>query len=152
MRYLCIFAIAFSWCVPMAGFGISQIHDASTGALVKQLEEKDVERRRDAVYELVRRVDQSDAVIAALGKATADDDTQVRVQSLTGLGRAGKKSGTVLPELLNCLSNRDAQVRYRAAGALGAIGTTAIEPLTKHWMSASNDSKIAIAQALAIIG
>ena len=136
----------------MAGFGIAQIRDASTGDLVKQLEEKDVERRRDAAYELVRRVDQSDAVIAALGKATADDDTQVSVQSLTGLARAGKKSGAVLPELLNCLSNRDAQVRYRAAGALGAIGTAAVEPLTTHWKSASNDSKIAIAQALAIIG
>ncbi len=152
MRYLFIFAIAFSLCVPMAGFGIAQIRDASTVDLVKQLEEKEVERRRDAAYELVRRVDQSDAVIAALGKATADDDTQVRVQSLTGLARAGKKSGTVLPELLKCLSNRDSQVRYRAAGVLGAIGTASIEPLATHWKSASNDSKIAIAQALAIIG
>ena len=152
LRYVCIFAIAFSWCVPMAGFGTAQIRDASALDLLKQLDEKEVERRRDAAYELVRRVDHSEAVIAALGKATADDDTQVRVQSLTGLARAGKKSEPMLPELLKCLSNRDAQVRYRAASALGAIGTAAIEPLATHWKSASNDSKIAIAQALAIIG
>ena len=138
--------------MPMAGFGLAQVRDASAGDLVKQLDEKDVERRRDAAYELVCRVDYSDAVIAALGKATADDDTQVLVQSLTGLARAGKKSEPVIPELLKCLSNRDAQVRYRAAGSLGAIGTAAIEPLSTQWKSASNDSKIAIAQALAIIG
>lgn len=152
MRYLCIVAIAFCWCVPMSGFGTAQVRDALADDLIKQLDEKDVDHRRDAAYELVRRADHSDAVIAALGKATADDDTQVRVQSLTGLARAGKKSEPVIPELLTCLSDRDAQVRYRAAGALGAIGTAAIEPLATRWASASNDAKIATAQALAIIG
>jgi HEAT repeat protein len=111
--------------------------------LIQRFDDKEVERRRDAAYELVRRGDHSDKVIAALGKASNDDDVQVRVQSLTGLARAGKKSEPVIPELLQCLRNRDAQVRFRAAQALGAIGSSAIEPLTSNWPSASNDAKIA---------
>ncbi len=135
-----------------SAFGAVQVRDVPTDELINQLEDKGVERRRDAAYELVRRGDHSDSVISALGKATADEDKQVRVQSLTGLARAGKKSEPVIPELLKCLGNRDAQVRYRAAGALGSIGTSAIAPLTSHWTSASNDSKIAVAQAFAMIG
>ena len=152
MRYHRIFSIFLCCCVQFSAIEAAQVRDAPSDELIKQLEDKEVERRRDAAYELVRRGDHSDSVITALGKATGDDDTQVRVQSLTGLARAGKKSEPVIPELLKCLGNRDAQVRFRAAGALGAIGTVAIEPLALHWTNASNDAKIAVAQAFAIIG
>ena len=152
MRYHWISAILLCCSVQFSAIEAAQVRDVPTDELIKQLEDKEVERRRNAAYELVRRGDHSDSVIIALGKATADDDTQVRVQSLTGLARADKKSEPMIPELLKCLSNRDAQVRYRAAGALGAIGTAAIAPLTSHWTNDSNDSKIAVAQAFAIIG
>jgi len=152
VRYHWISAILFCCCVQFSAIEAAQVRDAPSDELIKQLEDKEVERRRDAAYELVRRGDNSDSVIAALGKATADNDTQVLVQSLTGLARAGKKSERVIPELLKCLGNRDAQVRFRAAGALGAIGTAAISPLASHWTNASSDSKIAVAQAFAMIG
>lgn len=152
MRFLWNLAIASWMCAQLTSLGVAQVRDSSVEELIQRFDEKEVERRRDAAYELVRRGDHSDAVIAALGKASNDDDVQVRVQSLTGLARAGKKSEPVIPELLKCLSNRDAQVRFRAAQALGAIGSSAIEPLTSNWPSASNDAKIATAQAFAIIG
>ena len=131
---------------------VAQIRDEPAEALIKQLDDKDVEKRRDAAYELVRRGDSSEAAIKALGKATSDSDTQVQVQALTGLARAGKNSQAIIPELIQCLSHRDDQVRYRAAAALGAIGTASIEPITANWDKASNTAKIAAAQALAIIG
>ncbi len=152
MRTYWISAIVFCFCVPFSTLGGAQLRDASADELIKQLDDKEVERRRDAAYELVRRGDHTESVIAALGKATADDDTQVRVQSLTGLARAGTKSEPVIPELLKCLGNRDSQVRYRAAGALGSIGNAAIKPLLSHWANASSDTKIAVAQAFARIG
>jgi len=152
VRTFSIFAIALGCFVQLSSIGTAQVRDATAEELIKQLDDKGVEQRRDAAYELARRSEHSDAVILALGKATADDDTQVRVQSLTGLARAGKKSELVMSALLKCLSNRDDQVRYRAAAAIGAIGTTAIEPLELYWQSASVDSKIAAAQAFAFIG
>lgn len=152
MRFLWNLAIASCLCAQLTSLGAAQVRDSSVEELIKLFDEKEVERRRDAAYELVRRGDHSEAVIAALGKASNDDDVQVRVQSLTGLARAGSKAVPVIPELLTCLRNRDAQVRFRAAQALGAIGLSAIEPLATNWPSASNEAKIATAQAFAIIG
>jgi HEAT repeat protein len=152
VRFLWNLAIASWLCAQLTSLGVAQVRDSSVEELIQRFDEKEVERRRDAAYELVRRGDHSDVVIAALGKASNDNDVQVRVQSLTGLARAGKKSEPVIPELLKCLRDRDAQVRFRAAQALGAIGSSAIEPLTSNWPSASNDAKIATAQAFAIIG
>ena len=131
---------------------IAQVRDASIEELIKQSESKESESRRDAIYELVRRGDTSEPVIVALGTATNDDDAQIRVQALTGLARAGNKSEVVIPQLIKCLSNREDQVRFRAAAALGAIGNAAITPIAEQWEKASTDSKIAAAQALAIIG
>jgi HEAT repeat protein len=130
----------------------AQIKDESSEALITQLGDKDVEKRRDAVYELVRRGDHNAPVLLALGKATADSDTQIQVQALTGLARAGKASEPTIPELIGCLNNRDDQVRYRAAAALGAIGNASIEPIVAYWEKASTSSKIAAAQSLAIVG
>ncbi len=130
----------------------AQVRDASADELINQLSADDVEKRRDAAYELVRRADHSEAVIQALGKATDDSDSQIRVQALTGLARAGSKSVAVMPQLIDCLSHRDNQVRFRAAAALGAIGNEAIEPIAAVWDKASNDTKVAAAQALAIVG
>ena len=103
MRFLWNLAIASWMCAQLTSLGVAQVRDSSVEELIQRFDEKEVERRRDAAYELVRRGDHSDAVIAALGKASNDDDVQVRVQSLTGLARAGKKSEPVIPELLKCL-------------------------------------------------
>ena len=145
----CCFGLQLSH---FAAHVVAQVRDASVEELIKQIDSKEVESRRDAVYELVRRGDTSEAVIAALGIATGDDDSQIRVQALTGLARAGKKSEVVIPQLIKCLSNRDDQVRFRAAAALGAVGTASIAPIADQWEKASDDSKIAAAQALAIVG
>lgn len=151
LRDLSMTFLAICLCLPLLS-AEAQVRDASLDELIAQLNDKEVQSRRDAVYELVRRDEKSESVIAALGKATSDDDTQVRVQSLTGLTRARKAAEPVIPELLKCLTNRDSQVRFRAAAALAAIGTPAVEPLMLHWANASNESRIAAAQAFAILG
>ncbi|MCC6510841.1 MAG: HEAT repeat domain-containing protein, partial [Pirellulaceae bacterium] len=152
MRTFWLFVVAACCNLVVPQFTLAQVRDASLEQLVTQLTDANVDARRDAAYELVRRVDDSKEVIQALGKATTDQDVQVRIQSLTALARVGKKSAIVIPELIKCLSDRDAQVRFRAAGALGAVGSPAIEPLTSLWEQASGETKIAAAQAFAIIG
>lgn len=152
MRKLWLVSLAFCWCLQLASLGIAEVRDASLAELSKLLDDRDVEQRRDAAYELVRRGDSSSPAIAALTKAIGDGDTQVRVQGLIGLARAGEKAQPAIPQLLKCLDNRDAQVRYRAAGALGAIGDAALTPLQSHWASASNDARVAAAQAFARLG
>lgn len=151
IRGLAFWLLAIA-CGQSDNFTWSQVREASPEALLKLLEDKEVQVRRDAVFEVLRRSDYTPAVVVALGKSTADDDTQVRVQSLTGLARAGKLAEPAMSEILARMSDRDAQVRYRSACALGAIGITAIEPLMSNWSSAGTDSRIAIAQSLALIG
>ncbi len=130
----------------------AQVQEASSEELIKNLADSDVERRRDAAYEFVRRQDSSPEVITALEKSLSDNDTQVRFQSLLALARAGEKSAAAIPGLLKCLGDRDDQIRYRAGDALGKIGSASIEPLIAHWAGASDRSRIAISQAFAIIG
>ncbi len=126
--------------------------DASIDELIKYASAEDTTKRRDAVYEIVRRGEYSEVVVSALAGSTKDQDTQIRIQALMGLARAGKRSEPAMSQILSCLSNRDDQVRYRAAAALGAIGPTTIKPMMELWPSAANNTKIAITQALASIG
>ena len=129
-----------------------QISEAPVEELVKQLGEENVDRRRDAAYELVRRQLDSEDVILAFAKAVSDGDDQVRFQALLGLARAADSATPAIPQLIECLDSRVDQVRYRAADALGKIGTPSIEPLVQAWADASENERIAIAQAIRLIG
>src|SRR6056297_2638619 len=80
----------------------AQISDVSTAELVQQLADSDKDRRRDAAYELVRRQEVSEAVVAAFAKAVSDEDNQVRFQSLLGLSRAGQAAAPAIPNLIAC--------------------------------------------------
>jgi HEAT repeat protein len=130
----------------------AQVREATSAELIANLGKSEVERRRDAAYEFVRRQDASPEVIAALSKALSDNDNQVRFQAILALSRAGAKAEAAIPSLLKLLSDRDDQIRYRAGDALGKIGSAALEPLLKAWPDASSRSRIAIAQAFGILG
>ncbi|QDV25410.1 HEAT repeat domain-containing protein [Aureliella helgolandensis] len=129
-----------------------QTEDASISELVAQLASDELEVQRDAAYELARRQNSTPEVIQALGVATLASDTQVRFQALMTLARIGAPAHAVTPQLIQCLSDRDDQIRYRAGTALGCIGAAAVPALAEAWTEASNDAKLAIAQAASRIG
>jgi HEAT repeat protein len=129
-----------------------QFRDLPVDALIEKLTVEDVDQRRDAAYEIVRRGEVSAQLVVALAESVKDRDPQVRFQSLMALARAGQTAEPAIASLIDCLDDRDDQIRFRAADALGAIGPAAIEPLIARWDQASERSKIAIAQALQRIG
>ena len=151
MRRFCKL-IVLSCCLALPQIGLAQIADLSVDDLVKQLADSDVNRRRDAAYELVRRQDTSEAVVLAFATATADSDIQVRFQSLMGLARSGKAAEPAINELIRCLADRDDQIRFRAADALGKIGVGSLQPILDKWPHGSLPAKVAASQALEILG
>ncbi len=131
---------------------LAQIEEESSESLVKQLKDSDLNARRDAVYELVRRRDTSEEVLRGFAELANDRDEQLQFQALMGLGRAGKAAEVALPELLEAMKDRSDQPRYRAAIALGNIGKPAIEPMRKLWKEANSDTKVDLAKAFLQMG
>ncbi len=130
----------------------AQLTESSVEELIEHLAEEDVNVRRDAAYELVRRRAASTETVLALAESVSDNDKQVRFQALLGLARLGVTAEPAIPQLIDLLRDRDDQIRYRAADALGKIGAPALQPLMDAWEKASADAKIAMAQSLALIG
>ncbi len=131
---------------------LAQIEDESSESLVKQLKDSDLNSRRDAIYELVRRRDTSKEVLRSFAELATDRDEQLQFQALMGLGRAGRAAQIALPELLEAMKDRSDQPRYRAAIALGNIGKPAIEPMRKLWKEANSDTKVDLAKAFSQMG
>lgn len=132
--------------------GYAQIADAKVEDLITQLQDSDLDRRRNAAYELASRQLGSEDVVRAFAKAVSDDDTQVRFQALLGLARVASSASPAIPELIKCLDHRDDQVRFRAADALGKIGSPALQPLLDAWDNGSERIRIAAAQAMTAMG
>lgn len=127
---------------------LAQIEDATISELVEQLSSDEVDTRRDAAYELVRRRDTSTQVIEAFANAVDDRDDQVQFQALLGLARAGKSSAPAIDALLAQLRDRSPQIRYRASDALGKIGLAAVDALVAKWSDASTTERVGLADAL----
>jgi HEAT repeat protein len=144
--------IVLSCCLALPQIGLGQVADLSVDDLVKQLADSDVNRRRDAAYELVRRQDSSETVVLAFATATADSDIQVRFQSLMGLARSGEAAKPAINALVRCLADRDDQIRFRAADALGKIGVASLQPILDKWPNGSVPAKVAASQAMEILG
>lgn len=130
----------------------AQEADATLPQLIEWLSSSEVQQRRDAGYELVRRADHSTDTLNAWKKALRDEDTQVRCLALRGLALVGTAAEPLMNDMIEMLGDRDDQIRFRAAEALGRIGPKAIEPLLAAWDKATERSKVNIAEALAIIG
>lgn len=128
------------------------VADKTVPQLLEQLEDTNVNARRDAAYELVRRGDTSAEVIAAYAGATQDKDIQVQFQSLYGLALAGPAAESALPTLLARMDDRNDQIRFRAADAVGKIGIAAVQPLLERWPQGSTRFRISAAQAFEIMG
>ncbi|MCR9296322.1 MAG: HEAT repeat domain-containing protein [bacterium] len=130
----------------------AQVQEKSIAELIEQLDVSNLEQRRDAVYELVRRQATEHEVMVALAELVDDRDEQIRFQALMGLARAGAQAEPAIEGLLECLENRDDQIRYRASVALGKIGVSAMPKLLQAWTDASSQMKVGIARGFSLIG
>ncbi len=126
--------------------------DKTVDQLIEQLGDPEVNARRDAAYELVRRGERSAGVIEAYARATQDKDIQVQFQSLYGLALAGPAAESALPTLLERMDDRNDQIRFRAADAVGKIGVGAVPALLERWPQGSTRFRISASQAWEIMG
>lgn len=145
-RVLAVACCAFSLLLAMRPV-VAQIADVPVEELIERLKEDDLDRRRDAAYELVRRRAASEEVAKAFAQTISDRDEQVRFQSLLGLARMGSIAEPAVDPLIKQLDDRDDQIRFRAADALGKIGVGALPKLMEAWPEASVPERIALAQA-----
>lgn len=137
---------------PLATVSAQVVADKSLAQLIEQLDDPNVNARRDAAYELVRRGETKREVIEAFARATRDKDIQVQFQCLYGLALAGPAAEPALPSLLERMDDRNDQIRFRAADAVGKIGAVAIPRLLESWPSGSTRFRISAAQAFEIMG
>jgi HEAT repeat protein len=142
-RFL-LFVLGFA---PVA---LAQLPDLKTEEVLEALSDKDVNRRRDAAYELVNRLETDEPIVVALAKSIADPDEQVQLQSLIALARRGKGAEPAIAPLLKRLQDGSDQVRFRAADALGQIGAQSMPHLMKLWQDSTR--KVGAAQAFAVMG
>ncbi|MCA9127840.1 MAG: HEAT repeat domain-containing protein [Planctomycetales bacterium] len=155
MRKLSVLPLALLFlflCSQASGQDALAIREKSASDLTSELTAGDIDVRRDAAYELVRRLEFSPPVVRALANALNDRDEQVQFQALLGLSRAGAKADSAFNQLADLLEDRRDQIRYRAATALGSIGPAAVAPLIELWDAASEPRRVEIAKSLAIIG
>lgn len=155
---LCWTCLVLGGPILLIGFGplplatAQVVADRTQAQLIEQLEDPNVNARRDAAYELVRRGETTLEVIEAYARGTRDKDDQVQFQSLYGLALAGPASEPALPTLLERMDDRNDQIRFRAADAVGKIGAAAMTPLLERWPEGSTRFRISAAQAFEIMG
>ncbi|MFN3191199.1 MAG: HEAT repeat domain-containing protein [Aureliella sp.] len=130
----------------------AELRDWDPEKLVEQVSSSDLQARRDAVYELVRRRAETDSVIHCLASLADERDEQLQFQALMGLARAGEKSLPVAEELVDVLDDRSDQMRYRAAEALGNMGPGVVSLLVEKWSEANSIQKIGLCNAFVRLG
>jgi HEAT repeat protein len=101
--------------------------DTIVDALVKQLSEPSVQRRRDASEELFRLGKEASAAIPALLLATKDEDNAVRFMAVAALGSSGAGGPEVIKGLTDVLIAPSSFPTLKALAAvkLGRIGPAA---------------------------
>ncbi|MEM8733531.1 MAG: HEAT repeat domain-containing protein [Planctomycetota bacterium] len=130
----------------------AELRDWELDQLVEQVSSSDLQTRRDAVYELVRRRSYSKAVIDCLAELADERDEQLQFQALMGLARAGDQALPAADALIEVLNDRSDQMRYRAAEALGNMGPGVLPMLMEQWADAGNNRKVGLCNAFGRLG
>ncbi|GIW99165.1 MAG: hypothetical protein KatS3mg111_2498 [Pirellulaceae bacterium] len=143
---------AVTWWLVVPTRGWAQLENAPLDRLVELAQADEVNDRRDASYEIVRREAFNAQTIALLATLLDDRDPQVRFHALIGLAHAGPQAEAAIDKLVELLNDRDPQVRFRAADALGKIGTAALPALLQAWEKSSSRARVEIARAIGIMG
>ena len=112
--------VALSLLLFVAGCG-----PRSTDAWIKQLQDPDVLKRRQAVRELGNRSGDAEQVVPALAGALSDENEYVRRDAARALATFGSEARTAVPALNAALKDEQASVRAAAAAALKQIAPPA---------------------------
>lgn len=103
--------------------------------LQKELTTGDLQKRRDAAWQLAAQGKDSAPALTVLQLAVSDNDPQVANGALQALAQLGPLGEPAIPLLLERLSNGDDQHRLRVAYALGHIATNqpdVLQPALSH--------------------
>jgi len=111
-----------------AAYALAKFHSPErTAALIKALNDKDIEVRGAAAVSLGDHADAN--AVAALSAALGDKSSFVRAQAARGLGVNGSAAGQAVSRLISLLSSDpDGEVKRQAAAALGRIGDRSALP------------------------
>jgi HEAT repeat protein len=119
--------LALGLCALIAGCG-----SHSTEHWLRQLNDPDVVKRRQAVRELGARAAEAERVVPALAEALRDPSEYVRHDAATTLGKFGPEARAAVPALAAALKDREPNVRRAAQGALKKIAPEAAGAAVKR--------------------
>ena len=108
----------------------------------------DLNKRRDAAYQLASMGAFALPALDALIEKLDDRDEQVWIQSVTAIAKIGPSASRAIEPLCETFSDRSVQKRYRAAWAVGKIGKAAIPFLRQKLANSSNSERIGAIEAL----
>jgi HEAT repeat protein len=111
----------------LAGLGAAD----DVGALVKQLQSKDVIERRKAASSLCDAGKDAKEAISSLSAALADKDPYVRRFSAKALGNLGEDASSSVGSLKALIDDEHDEVVDAAVDALGKMGKSAVPTLVK---------------------
>jgi HEAT repeat protein len=101
----------------LAGCGSS----LSTEDCLRQLQEGDVARKRQAIRELGSRPEEAERAVPALVEALRDENGYVRRDAAYALGKLGAEAKSAVPALLAARKGRERSVRKAVDEALKKI-------------------------------
>ena len=98
----------------------------STDDWLRQLQDRDVVKRRQAIRELGSRTGDAERVVAALTEALRDESGYVRHDAATAVAKFGAAAKPAAPALTQLLDDKELSVRKAAQAALQKIDPDAI--------------------------
>lgn len=105
--------------------GRGDAKDAVVHALIKALDDQNVDVRKSAAEALGKIGRDAKDAVPALIKALDEENVGVRLSVVEALGNIGRDAKDAVPPLINTLSDKDMSVSCEAAEALGKIGRDA---------------------------
>jgi len=117
-----------------AAFSLAKLGDAAIPSLVKALQDKDPEVRRQAAWAICNHVPRLRELLPVLMNAAKDEDADVRASVLSTMEIVDSENPEVFKALLSCLNDPAAVVRRSCAYCfwrMGARAAQATEPLVK---------------------
>src|SRR5712692_9628179 len=97
----------------------------STDDFLRQLQDAEVVKRRQAIRELGARTSEAERIVPALTEALRDENKYVRHDAAMALGKFGPEARTAVPALMTALKDKGHGVRTAAGAALKKIDPAA---------------------------
>ena len=121
----------FAWrnCIPLSLLVLSLLvagcKPRSTDDWLRQLNDPDVAKRREAIRELGSKKLDVGRVVPALAEALKDESSYVRRDAALALGKFGVDAQPCVPALVATLADKESSVRSAATSSLKKIDPAA---------------------------